>query len=166
MRCLSDLAFMLGQYEFAVAHYRLAAQDYLAAPNSKWYAGAEVRERRARETEAATCRTRTQYVSMVASLRVVSHCQAWYQSRGPAPPVHRGRQHSLSNADVHVPTQATLAIEHAQPFTTPAHTDVCCKLCCADIICCMHVPAGDDRHLLHPDARSVCGPHQILQPRL
>lgn len=43
MRCLADLAFMLGQYEFAVAHYRLAAQDYLAAPNSKWYAGAEVR---------------------------------------------------------------------------------------------------------------------------
>jgi hypothetical protein len=42
MRCLADLAFMLGQYEFAVAHYRLAAQDYLAAPNSKWYAGAEV----------------------------------------------------------------------------------------------------------------------------
>jgi hypothetical protein len=43
MRCLADLAFMLGQYDFAVANYRLAAQDYLAAPNSKWYAGAEVR---------------------------------------------------------------------------------------------------------------------------
>jgi hypothetical protein len=43
MRCLADLAFMLGQYEFAAAMYRLAAQDYLAAPNSKWYAGAEVR---------------------------------------------------------------------------------------------------------------------------
>lgn len=44
MRCLADLAFMLGQCEFAVAMYRLAAQDYLAAPNSKWYAGAEVRD--------------------------------------------------------------------------------------------------------------------------
>jgi hypothetical protein len=43
MRCLADLALMLGQYDFAVANYRLAAQDYLAAPNSKWYAGAEVR---------------------------------------------------------------------------------------------------------------------------
>eukprot|EP00879_Flechtneria_rotunda_P033011 GHRR01036525.1.p1 GENE.GHRR01036525.1~~GHRR01036525.1.p1 ORF type:complete len:441 (+),score=144.44 GHRR01036525.1:563-1885(+) len=43
MRCLADLAFLLGQYEFAVQMYRLAAQDYLAAPNSKWYAGAEVR---------------------------------------------------------------------------------------------------------------------------
>jgi hypothetical protein len=43
MRALADLAFLLGQYEFAVQSYRLAAQDYLAAPNSKWYAGAEVR---------------------------------------------------------------------------------------------------------------------------
>lgn len=42
MRALADLAYLLGQYEFAVQMYRLAAQDYLAAPNSKWYAGAEV----------------------------------------------------------------------------------------------------------------------------
>jgi hypothetical protein len=44
MRVLADLCFVLGQYESAVASYRLAAQDYLAAPNSKWYAGAEVGE--------------------------------------------------------------------------------------------------------------------------
>ena len=43
MRQLADLAFLLRQYEFAVSMYRLAAQDYLAAPNNKWYAGAEVR---------------------------------------------------------------------------------------------------------------------------
>lgn len=43
MRALADLAYLLGQYEFAVQSYRLAAQDYLSAPNSKWYAGAEVR---------------------------------------------------------------------------------------------------------------------------
>jgi hypothetical protein len=43
MRALADLALLLGQYEFAVQTYRLAAQDYLAAPNSRWYAGAEVR---------------------------------------------------------------------------------------------------------------------------
>jgi hypothetical protein len=42
MRLLADLALLLGQYDFAVQMYRLAAQDYLAAPNSKWYAGAEV----------------------------------------------------------------------------------------------------------------------------
>jgi hypothetical protein len=42
MRALADLAYLLGQYEFAVQSYRLAAQDYLAAPNSRWYAGAEV----------------------------------------------------------------------------------------------------------------------------
>ncbi|WIA33724.1 hypothetical protein OEZ86_006842 [Tetradesmus obliquus] len=41
MRALADLAYLLGQYEFAVQSYRLAAQDYLSAPNSKWYAGAE-----------------------------------------------------------------------------------------------------------------------------
>jgi len=35
MRCLADLALLLGQYEFAVQMYRLAAQDYLAAPNSR-----------------------------------------------------------------------------------------------------------------------------------
>eukprot|EP00878_Enallax_costatus_P009894 GHUV01010331.1.p1 GENE.GHUV01010331.1~~GHUV01010331.1.p1 ORF type:complete len:454 (+),score=106.14 GHUV01010331.1:1028-2389(+) len=41
MRCVADLAYLLGQYDFAVQMYRLAAQDYLAAPNSRWYAGAE-----------------------------------------------------------------------------------------------------------------------------
>jgi hypothetical protein len=62
MRCLADLAFMLGQYEFAVAHYRLAAQDYLAAPNSKWYAGAEVGAS-ALETSAPTGSASAQLVS-------------------------------------------------------------------------------------------------------
>lgn len=42
MRCLADLALLLGQYSFAVQMYRLAAQDYQAASNSRWYAGAEV----------------------------------------------------------------------------------------------------------------------------
>ncbi len=43
MRALADLAYCLGQYEYAATTYRLAAQDYLAAPNGRWYAGAEVR---------------------------------------------------------------------------------------------------------------------------
>jgi hypothetical protein len=70
MRCLADLAFMLGQYEFAVANYRLAAQDYLAAPNSKWYAGAEVR--------AAVPGTAG---SSTAACRAVSHTHAVFSAR-------------------------------------------------------------------------------------
>ncbi|GIM00051.1 hypothetical protein Vretimale_5119 [Volvox reticuliferus] len=41
MRQLGDLAFLLRQYAFAESTYRLAAQDYLAEGNSKWYAGVE-----------------------------------------------------------------------------------------------------------------------------
>ncbi|KAI8476140.1 MAG: ER-golgi trafficking TRAPP I complex 85 kDa subunit-domain-containing protein [Monoraphidium minutum] len=41
MRQLGDLSLLLGFRDFAVATYRLAAQDYLAAPHSKWYAGVE-----------------------------------------------------------------------------------------------------------------------------
>jgi hypothetical protein len=42
MRHLADLAFLLKHYEFAASLYRLAAQDYLAHNNLRWYAGAEV----------------------------------------------------------------------------------------------------------------------------
>lgn len=42
MRQLADLAMLLRHYEFAVSMYRLAAQDFLSAPNNKWYAGVEV----------------------------------------------------------------------------------------------------------------------------
>ncbi len=42
MRQLGDLSLLLRQYEAAAAMYRLAAQDYLAMPNHKWYAGVEV----------------------------------------------------------------------------------------------------------------------------
>jgi hypothetical protein len=55
LRSLADLAFMLGQYESAAASYRLAAQDYLAAPHSKWYAGAEVRRRWRARARARVC---------------------------------------------------------------------------------------------------------------
>eukprot|EP00877_Chromochloris_zofingiensis_P003658 jgi/Chrzof1/13293/Cz07g27240.t1 len=41
MRQLADLAMLLRHYEFAVSMYRLAAQDFLSAPNNKWYAGVE-----------------------------------------------------------------------------------------------------------------------------
>ncbi|GLC57223.1 hypothetical protein PLESTB_001201000 [Pleodorina starrii] len=41
MRQLGDLAFLLRQYAFAESTYRLAAQDYQAEGNSKWYAGVE-----------------------------------------------------------------------------------------------------------------------------
>ncbi|KXZ49490.1 hypothetical protein GPECTOR_21g716 [Gonium pectorale] len=41
MRQLGDLAFLLRQYAFAESTYRLAAQDYLAENNFKWYAGVE-----------------------------------------------------------------------------------------------------------------------------
>lgn len=44
MRQLADLAFLLQRYDFAESMYRLAAQDYLANGNNKWYAGAEVRQ--------------------------------------------------------------------------------------------------------------------------
>ncbi len=37
LRQLADLAFLLHQYEFAASTYRLAAQDYLAQNNSRWY---------------------------------------------------------------------------------------------------------------------------------
>ncbi len=43
MRQLGDLAFLLRQYAFAEATYRLAAQDYLSDGNNRWYAGVEVR---------------------------------------------------------------------------------------------------------------------------
>lgn len=43
MRQLADLALLLGFREFAVATYKLAAQDYSAAGHAKWYGGAEVR---------------------------------------------------------------------------------------------------------------------------
>ncbi|PNW88325.1 hypothetical protein CHLRE_01g024400v5 [Chlamydomonas reinhardtii] len=41
MRQLGDLAFLMRQYPFAESTYRLAAQDYQAEGNSKWYAGVE-----------------------------------------------------------------------------------------------------------------------------
>ncbi|KAG2449122.1 hypothetical protein HYH02_005870 [Chlamydomonas schloesseri] len=41
MRQLGDLAFLMRQYAFAESTYRLAAQDYQAEGNSKWYAGVE-----------------------------------------------------------------------------------------------------------------------------
>ncbi|KAG1664040.1 hypothetical protein FOA52_010459 [Chlamydomonas sp. UWO 241] len=41
MRQLADLAFLLQHFEFAASVYRLAAQDYLAHNNLRWYAGAE-----------------------------------------------------------------------------------------------------------------------------
>ncbi|GIL54165.1 hypothetical protein Vafri_9740 [Volvox africanus] len=41
MRQLGDLAFLMRQYALAESTYRLAAQDYLAEGNSKWYAGVE-----------------------------------------------------------------------------------------------------------------------------
>ena len=44
MRQLADIAFLLHHYEFAAGTYRLAAQDYLAGNNVRWYAGAEVRK--------------------------------------------------------------------------------------------------------------------------
>ena len=42
MRQLGDIAFLLGHYEFAASTYRLAAQDYLAGNNVRWYGGVEV----------------------------------------------------------------------------------------------------------------------------
>jgi hypothetical protein len=42
MRQVGDLGFLLGQYAFAAATYRLAAGDYLNSGNNKWYAGVEV----------------------------------------------------------------------------------------------------------------------------
>ncbi len=42
MRQMGDLGFLLGQYSFAAATYRLAAGDYLNSSNNKWYAGVEV----------------------------------------------------------------------------------------------------------------------------
>ncbi|MEW5318844.1 MAG: hypothetical protein WDW38_010029, partial [Sanguina aurantia] len=41
MRQMGDLAFLLQEYEFAAATYRLAAQDYQTQSNNKWYAGVE-----------------------------------------------------------------------------------------------------------------------------
>lgn len=43
MRQLGDLAFLMRNYEFAAGMYRLAAGDYQANGNHKWYAGAQVR---------------------------------------------------------------------------------------------------------------------------
>jgi hypothetical protein len=58
MRQLGDLAFLLHHYEFAASTYRLAAQDYLAANNLRWYAGAEVRRggRQGRKEGRSSCR--------------------------------------------------------------------------------------------------------------
>lgn len=56
MRQVADMAFLLHQYDFAAQTYRLAAQDYLANNNNKWYAGVEVRAQgRRRQYSLLSC---------------------------------------------------------------------------------------------------------------
>jgi hypothetical protein len=133
MRCLADLAFMLGQYEFAVAHYRLAAQDYLAAPNSKWYAGAEVR-----------CALWQQQLTKAKSIGYAKPGASGSLPSWPAVLVGVGCRQAMKLPTRHKTVVRQAAQSHDAPLY--AHT--------THVSLCMP-PAGDDWRVLHPDSRRI-----------
>jgi len=141
MRCLADLAFMLGQYDFAVAMYRLAAQDYLAAPNSKWYAGAEV-------------------CSMLLESGSSLYHNCWHVQTGSTDShVSCILFFFLSyNVQMQLHTTQMLACAHDQL----QHNSVA-GLMLMEGCCCA---SGNDRLVLHPDTRSLCRPCQVPEPRI
>lgn len=88
MRQMGDLAFLLQEYEFAAATYRLAAQDYQTQSNNKWYAGVEVRlavsmDHRVRDVQglfarrawiSCLVRSYSSNTTIITKLQLVCHC--------------------------------------------------------------------------------------------